>query len=265
MATKKPKLAICDCDGLIFTCAWSLRHQMTNIGKMAAKKKLDELISAIFNRIEADHYVGFYGADKSVTFRHKWATQAPYKGHRKSEPWHDFFKNCLKEHFKNKWGFYEVRDIEADDAVIIAFHQYKEDYDIVMVGDDKDVKQLGKITKFNPRNSSIEKITHEEGRKFFYSQWLYGDSVDGIKSIKGIGEKAPIVKALYELENPTEGEMFELVRDKYIEVYGEEYLYHMIENYLLLNMLTKPSFDYPEEVVLQKVEKKKSILKSLNI
>jgi len=30
-------------------------------------------------------------------------------------------------------------------------------------------------------------------------------------------------------------------------------------------MIRKPSFDYPENVVLQKVEKKKSILKSLNI
>ena len=75
------------------------------------------------------------------------------------------------------------------------------------------------------------------------------DSTDAIAGIEGQGKKSKLVLALQDLENPTEDEMFYIVRNGYIEKYGEEYLYYMIENYLLLNMMTKPCFDYPDEVI----------------
>ena len=264
--TKKPKLAIFDADGLLFYASWSLRTQMTNIGKMAGKKKVDEIITAILNRTEADYFVGFYGVSSSETFRHAWATVKPYKGGRKSEPWQEFFKPIIKQHYTDKWNFYGTRQLEADDAVIIAHEIYKDDYEIIMVGEDKDMKSnLPGFKQFNPRTNQMI-INHEvDCRKFIYLQMLHGDSSDHITGVQGVGDKAPIVKQIQELENPSQEELFTLVRDKYIEVYGEDYLYHMIENYVLLKMMRKPSFDYPENVVLQKVEKKKSILKSLNI
>jgi len=264
--TKKPKLAIFDADGLLFYASWSLKDQLTNIGKLAAKKKVDEIITAILNRTEADYFVGFYGVSSSETFRHAWATEKPYKGNRKSEPWQEFFKTIIKAHYADKWNFYGTRRLEADDAVIIANDIYKDEYEIIMVGEDKDMKaNLPGFKQYNPRTSQMIVNDPITCLKFKYTQMLHGDSSDNIGGVKGVGDKAVIVKHIQELEDTTHEELFALVRDKYIEIYSEEYLYHMVENYVLLTMINKPSFDYPENVVLQKVEKKKSILKSLNI
>jgi len=59
--------------------------------------------------------------------------------------------------------------------------------------------------------------------------------------------------------------MFNLVRDKYIAIYSEEYLFHMIENYVLLKMIEVPSFDYPKDVEPKQFKKFKSVLKNLNL
>ena len=59
--------------------------------------------------------------------------------------------------------------------------------------------------------------------------------------------------------------MFTIVRDAHIKKYGLEYMHNLVENGILLTMLTKPSFDYPEQIVLQKVpeEKPASVLSTL--
>lgn len=240
-------LTIFDLDGLIFIAGWQYRFQLSNIGKMGVKKKIDELIINILKRSKADYYIGFYGAEGSKVFRHDWATVKPYKGSRKSEEWQQFFKPVIKEHFKEKWGAHALTTLEADDAVVIAYHLYKDKYNITISTDDKDTKQVGEFKKYNPRNNKVEEISHIEGRKFFWSQMVHGDTVDAIGGIKGMGEKAPLVKIINALENPTEEQMYNLVRDGYIEVYGEDYLYHMVENYILLCMVNKPSFDYPKD------------------
>jgi len=81
------------------------------------------------------------------------------------------------------------------------------------------------------------------------------DNTDNIQGIQGIGagkkggetSKNPTVMRLWELEEPSEEDMFEFVKTAYRTKYGDDWLYHMTENYLLLNMLSKPCFDYPEE------------------
>jgi len=148
---------------------------------------------------------------------------------------------------------------------VIAYHLYKDKYNITISTDDKDTKQVGEFNKYNPRNNEIEKISHIEGRKFFWQQMVMGDTVDAIGGIKGMGSKSLLVKTIEALENPTEEEMYNLVRDGYIEVYGEEYLYHMVENYILLCMIAKPSFDYPKDATLTAWEPKKNVLERLNL
>ena len=137
-------------------------------------KEIDSLIKSILVRTKADYFVGFFGYSGG-TFRHRFATIKPYKGARKSEPWQDFFKPIAREYFEEGWGFYGVRDIEADDAVVIAYHQYKADYNIVMVEEDKDGLQKGAFTRFNPRTSRLEEINHLEGRAHFWGQFLVGE------------------------------------------------------------------------------------------
>tara|TARA_R110000765_G_scaffold416645_1_gene518584 strand:- start:517 stop:804 length:288 start_codon:yes stop_codon:yes gene_type:complete len=75
------------------------------------------------------------------------------------------------------------------------------------------------------------------------------DSTDGIGGVAGVGKKSPFIAALTKLGDQSEEARFELVRNVYIHKYGQEqYLHHMVENYLLLNMLNIPSLDYPQDV-----------------
>jgi len=172
--SNKKNLTIFDLDGLIFIAGWQYRFQLSNIGKIGVKKKIDELITNILFRSKADFFVGFYGVEGSEVFRHEWATIKPYKGSRKSEEWQRFFKPVVKDHFKEKWGAYGLSTLEADDAVVIAYHNYKNDYNITISTDDKDTKQVGEFKKYNPRNNKIEEISHIEGRKFFWQQMVMG-------------------------------------------------------------------------------------------
>lgn len=110
------------------------------------------------------------------------------------------------------------------------------------------------------------------------------DSTDNIVGIEGIGEgdkKHPsitqemkergeisrnkTVMSLWALQNPTEEEMYKLVRDAYVEKYGVNYLYYMLENYILLKMISTPKFDYPENIVpiscLKNIDTKRKLIK----
>lgn len=173
---KKGKLAIIDADGLLFYAGWAFRDQLNKIGQLGAKARLDKIIERILDKTGATHYIGFYGKPGSVNFRHEWATLKTYKGNRTEDPWQTYFKPILKEHFKEKWGFLEVAKLEADDAVVIAFNQFKEDWDIIMVGEDKDARQIGEHKQFNPNSEHFRfyKHTQENGRKFFWAQLLHG-------------------------------------------------------------------------------------------
>jgi len=171
---KKPILAILDADCFLFFAGWEYREKMHMVGELGAKKKLDKIISSILNRINADYYIGFFGALNSKNFRYDVATLKPYKGNRTNPEWQEYFKPILKNYYIDKWKFNPMNFIEADDAVIIAHHLFKDEYDIIHVGEDKDQKQLGEFKRYNPKGSNIEHFTHIEGRKFFWKQCLHG-------------------------------------------------------------------------------------------
>lgn len=245
------KLAIFDADGIIFHRAYEFRDQLNLIGVAAVKESIDDYITRILNVTEATHYIGFFGKEGEKNFRHSWATLKPYKDTRSSEAWSEYFKPKVKKHFEDKWGFLSVGKLEADDAVIIAHHQFKKaGWDIIHVGEDKDMKQVGEFKRYNPKKKLFENVSHWDGRKFFWSQMIMGDSGDNINGIHGQGAASPYVKAILALGSPSEERMFEIVRDAYIHKYEDSYLYYMVENYILLTMLTKTtSMDYPKNVV----------------
>jgi len=244
----KKKLAIIDADGLLFYAAWEYRDNMTKFGALAVKSKVDQIVNSILKKSGADCFIGFYGVKSSATFRHAFATVRPYKGSRKSEPWQEYYKPIIKEHFGEKWGFYGLSRLEADDAVIIAYHQYKDEYDLIMVGEDKDMHQMGGFTWYNPKDNSTRYLTHEDGRKFYWCQHIEGDTADNITGIPGEGKKSKLKDRINELSPYNEDEAFTMIRDFYINKHGEDYLYYLIENHILLTMVSKPSFDYPTQI-----------------
>lgn len=261
-------LTILDADCFIFQSAWAVRDQMNMLGLMAAKNKLDSLISAVLEKCNTDYYLGFYGIPDTKNFRYEVATIQPYKGTRSStdEEWVRYFKPLLKNYMGERWGFYGLDEIEADDAVSIAFKKYKDIYKIKLVFEDKDLKQLAyfnncDIIQYNPNrkhnpNGKLETITVKAGMKSFYLQTLHGDGTDNIAGVQGLG-KAGALKLINNLElskdnNATELDYFNLVQDQYIKKYADGFIPFMVENFLLLKMLTKPLFGYPENIVLRK-------------
>jgi len=257
----KNKLSILDADGFIFFAGWEFKEQLNMIGELGAKEKIDKIIEGVLEATNCTHYIGFFGKQGEKNFRHDFATIRPYKGTRGNEAWQEYFKPILRQHFIDKWGFYPVGRIEADDAVIIAHHQFKNDWDIIHVSEDKDQKQLGEFVRMNPNRRSnpsqrLEYNEHEEGRKFFWGQCISGDGVDNIQGIEGQGKASKLITQLFSMINPTEEQMFNHVRDAYFAKYGSRYLYHLVENYILLNMLVKPIMDYPKNAEPRKVPSK---------
>ena len=225
----KKKLVILDADLFVFISGWPYSDQMNMIGSMAAKQQLDKLVGAVLKRLDADCYLGFFGKHQSKCFRYRVATIKPYKGQRPSPEWQEYFKPILKKHMETKWGFYPMEHLEADDAVVIAHHQFKDEYEVIHVGEDKDFKQVGDYKRWNPKQKEFQIMTHNEGRRFFWSQVLHGDAGDNIGGIQGVGSgkkggqtsKNKIVMALWAMEDPSEEVMFRFVRDAYIDKYGE--------------------------------------------
>jgi len=243
----KKNLTIIDVDGFIFYSAYRFKDQLNMIGSKATKDLFDTMMARCLKACDTEVYLGFYGAGNADNFRHEFATVKPYKGSRKSEPWHKFYKPILRKHFKEKWGFIGLDDIEADDAVVIAHWQFLSEYNITHIGEDKDFKQVGEFRRYNPKTKEMKNSEHWDGRKHLWIQLVVGDSSDNIPGIKGKGKSCIEVKNILGMEDPTEEKLFELVRDAYIETYGDMFLYMMVENYTLLNMLTTPKFDYPKE------------------
>jgi 5'-3' exonuclease len=266
MNTKK-KLTIIDADGLLFYAAWAHRGNMSKFGIMAVKEKVDQIILNLLKKTKADCYLGFYGVKSSNTFRHSFATIRPYKGTRRSEEWQEYFKPIIKDYYGSKWNFYGVNNLEADDAVIIAYHQFKDEYDVTMVGEDKDMHQIGEFKWYNPKDNTARNLSYEEGRKFYWCQHIEGDSADNIGGIPGEGKKSKLKEQILEMEEFSDEKAFNLIRNFYIDKHGEDYLYHLLENHILLTMMSQPSFDYPTNIDLISVKKETTIskLKSLNL
>lgn len=263
----KKKLALIDSDSFIFLAGYHYKDTMTPLAVLAAQEKMDILIRSIKKVVKADCYLGFVGnpVTSSNNYRFDVATIKPYKGTRKPVEWVDYFKVPLKQHLIDKWGYYPIDLMEADDACAIAFNQYKDEYDIIFVFIDKDLNQVTRYLKpgefmhnynFNKYHKGFHKYSYYDGVKHFWISLLTGDTADNISGVKGVGKKSPYVFEINQMEKPTEEELFELVRDVYIEKYEDDALDVMVENYILLNMLNKPQFDYPKDVKIRDIDRK---------
>lgn len=185
----KRNLVIIDADSLIYLVGYELSEMHIEI---VGTLKLDKFIKGIMEATLSSFYIGFYGG-KGVNFRYDVATVTPYKGARnKTEKpaWFHFWEPVLKSHMKNKWGFQECENIEADDAAIIAYNKFKDEFDTVTIASpDKDLKQqpgrhydYKKIIKLDVNENAADML--------LASQLLEGDSADSIPGLPGVGKGA---------------------------------------------------------------------------
>jgi 5'-3' exonuclease len=252
--SKKPKLSIIDADGLIFKAGWAHRENLTQAGVFAVQKSVDSIITNLLLTTKADYYVGFFGAEGKKNFRYSVATVKEYKGNRKPKEWVNYFKGRIKKHFVKKWGFYGVGDIEADDCLPILHKITKDDYEVTLIYEDKDLKQIPDHLNYNFGKQTFNRYSRLEGQRLLWAQVLTGDSADHVPGLPGTGPKNADVLSIADLE--TEEECFEVVKQKYLDYYGtyQLALERMIEQYMLVKMLDYPCFDYPKDVEIRSTE-----------
>lgn len=157
----------------------------------------------------------------------RYAVRGDYKATRTDlkKPKH---YNLLRKLMVDSWDALMIDGMEADDALGLA--QTK---NTVIGTIDKDLRIVSGW-HFNLNSRITDKVTDEEGDRFFYKQMLMGDKVDNIIGIKGIGPK----KADKALDSVTQEEWDKLVWSYYEDEFDNPFQ-RMVENSQLLWILNK--------------------------
>jgi 5'-3' exonuclease len=203
--------------------------------------------------------------DYTPNFREAVAKEKEYKGGRKSDkPLH--FYNLLT----HMLSAYETRvhegGLEADDYICVTQYKSWQDRDTIICSRDKDLRQcpglhyswevgsqasigpmfveplgtLELIQKLDAKGKKKPPKLFGTGHKFFYSQLLIGDSVDNIGGVKGRG---PVFAYDLLKDATTEREMYELVAEKYVQAWGDQWKEKMKEQVNLLWMVRELNED----------------------
>ncbi|MCK5788676.1 MAG: hypothetical protein KAH32_06745 [Chlamydiia bacterium] len=184
---KEENLTIIDADSLVYLVGYDLAGVEI---AMLGIKQLDDRIEDILKLNKSPYYIGFFGKTGSKNFRYDIAKTKPYKGTRADkEDWYLFWEPILKSHMKNVWKFQDVDKVEADDAVIIAYHKYKNTFKTTYIASpDKDLKQCpGNHFNYKTRDRVI--VEQSTADYLFALQLLLGDASDSIPGLPGCGEK----------------------------------------------------------------------------
>jgi 5'-3' exonuclease len=219
----KKKLTIIDADSLNYIVSWNYRadHQMHERNHTIFIAQIHEFVEDILNKTEAEVYLGFFEQAGKPSFRRD--LYPAYKASRVKKPevlyWSPITNKALRERYK----FIEItNNIETDDAVSIAYHKFKDAYNITMAYVDKDLKQLGEHTAYNYKTKETTLVTAEEASISLYTQVLTGDSTD---NIPGCPQYGPVAAAadIQQIINTAEPTMpldmvlYNFSVDKYLE------------------------------------------------
>jgi 5'-3' exonuclease len=168
-------ICLIDGDSLIY-------YEMDKITLEEALKGLDSRILTILEQCKTSQYVGFL-TDHNC-FRYKVDTN--YKGNRKHRPKPILFP-ALREYLKQRWGFYGVEGLEADD--LVSYYSKTDPRKTIICSPDKDVLHQCAGMHFNYRTLEFLHTSPDEAEQFLWKQVLMGDSTDNIIGIPGVGVK----------------------------------------------------------------------------
>ena len=211
----KVMIALLDGDIYTYRVGYTTEQETLDV----ALWRLDEMVQSTLDEIDTSEYK-MYLTDSENNFRRKIYPE--YHANRK-QPKPKWYSE-LQEHLIVNWKAEIAHGQEADDALGIEQTLNHQRY--MWTGDrpvsiicsiDKDLKQVpGAHYNFVKKQESH--VTKQEGLKYFYTQLLTGDVVDGIKGVEGIG----VVKAekiLMACE--TEESLFDAVAKTYEQKYLE--------------------------------------------
>jgi hypothetical protein len=193
-------------------------------------------------------------------FREAVAQEKEYKGGRKQEkPFH--FYNLLAYILANYETAIHEDGLEADDFMCITQYRDWQSGNTIICSRDKDLRQcpgfhysweLGNQPAIGPlfveplgflelQEKPVEEGKKKKppklfgvGSKFFYSQMIMGDTVDNIGGLKG---KGPAFAYNLLKDAQSDRECYELVAEKYVQAWGDNWKTKMKEQANLLWMV----------------------------
>lgn len=144
----------------------------------------DRLVENIIFAVDADeHLLVFSGGHN---FRYDFPID--YKVNRTDARKPEGYDQIL-EHAKLNWDTYTTDGIEADDYVV----WYKDNHDeVILCAIDKDVLYQTVGTHYNYNKDEEVTTDEDDAIRYAYQQTLSGDTSDGYRGCKGIGEKRAI-------------------------------------------------------------------------
>lgn len=200
-------LALVDSDIMLYRIGFTTENEEESI----ARARFNEMAESILEETNANSYQFWLSDSTRNNFRTKFYPE--YKANRK-----DFVKpkhyDFLKDLAISEWDARVSVGQEADDALGIE-QTSRASGETVICSIDKDLHQItGNHWNFVKKEGKF--VTEDEGRRFFYTQLLKGDTSDNIQGCPGIGD-AKAAKIIG--SESTDIGLFRLVRDGYFEQY----------------------------------------------
>lgn len=143
---------------------------------------IDERISNMLNQCNTSQYVGFLTSGRCF----RYEVCSTYKHSRKGNPKPPVFY-ALREYLKQRYGFWGVPELEADD--LVSYYSYTDRRSTIVCSPDKDVLFQCIGMHYNYQKAEFWHTTPDGALKFLWKQVLMGDSTDNITGIPGVGDK----------------------------------------------------------------------------
>jgi len=180
--------------GYIYQIAKGAEHIKSKDKAIALlRKKIEELAKQKINDCNGKFIIVGEGGNN---FRKQ--INKDYKKGRKHEP--IYWMKTYKEYLENKKSIFSIPTFEADDAIGVLHTHLEQQYRIknidyrpCIVSADKDFNQF-EGHRYSPkgyhRDAKFIYVTKEQSAYNFWYQVLIGDSIDNIKGIPNVGDKA---------------------------------------------------------------------------
>ena len=182
-------IALIDADALVFRMSIVVEDVHPFTGEVLGadpeeawgliQLRLKEVVSCLFEEFGEDVDLELHFSD-STNFRYR--VDSNYKSNRKgtSKP---ILYSEMVEKCKRHYTCVQYTDWEADDSM--GAHQ---DATSCIVSPDKDMRQIeGYHLNLNKIADGVDLVTEQEGKQFFLTQCIAGDSCDGYAGATGFG------------------------------------------------------------------------------
>lgn len=192
-------------------------------------------------------------------FRYQVAVSKPYKGNRKNKEKPPQYAN-IRADLISRNNCLVAENMEADDLLCILVEKYKDEYEVILVSDDKDfalcrckqyrhtnnhildvkdeivISRVSKIDKVSEL-PIFKTVTKYYGEYAWLYQMLVGDSADNIPGVPGIGDQNKIFKTEF-ITGITIASARAIVWREYKKYYKENAGKAYLEQYLLLKLIS---------------------------